>query len=490
MATPLPVIDARFTLAEVASATEGTLTGDPSVVVRGLGTDTRAMQPGALFVALAGERFDGHHHLDAAVARGASAVLVRRGAAVPDGVAQVEVDDTLRALGDLARFHARRVRAVTGLPVVAIGGAVGKTTTKELTAAAMGAAFGPTLATAGNLNNLVGAPLTLLTLDRTHRAAVVECGTNAVGEIARLGAVIEPDVAMVMNADAAHTEGLGSIEGVAREEGSLFGFARRAVVGNADEALSAAEMCRAGPGVARWLFGADPRADARVVARVVLPDGRARVSVAIAEGLCPGAGTLTVETALVGPAVATNLAAALCATAAAGADADGLRAAAMAMGQVPAVSGRLNVLDMPWPGGTIRVLDDTYNSSPRALRAALDAAQELAHHTGARLVVALGDMLELGALADEEHARAGSLVAAAGAEVFVAVGAAMARAMESLRLDPRPVLRPVRFLPHCTDAVDAGRALRALVRAGDLVLVKGSRGMQMERCLDALREGA
>ncbi len=478
MATPLPVVHVSYTLADLALATGGTVVGDPRTVFEGLGTDTRALAAGGLFVALAGEHFDGHNHLGEAFARGARAVLVRHGTSLPVGASAVTVDDTLRALGDLARAHVRRLRK--DLPVVAIGGAVGKTTTKELTAAALRAALGETLSTPGNLNNLVGAPITLLTLTDRHRAAVIECGSNAQGEIARLGAIIEPDVALVTNADAAHTEGLGSIEGVAREEGSLFGFASRAVVGNADEPLSAGEMSRAGTAVARWRFGLAESADARVVARSRLPDGRARVSVAIASALCQGAGTLAVETSLVGPAAASNIAAALAVTAAVGVDATGLARAARALQEVQGVPGRLERTVVSWGGGSVLLLDDTYNSSPRAVRAALVAARELADHARGRLVVAIGDMLELGAIAEDEHVRVGVAVVASVAGVFIAVGPAMAGAADAAE-------GRVETIARCTDSGHAAGVLSRLLQPGDIVLVKGSRGTRMERCVAALR---
>ena len=173
MATPLPRITARFTLAEVAAATAGDASGDAAQVLTGVSTDSRALAPGGLFIALRGDRFDGHAHVAAALAGGAGAALVERSFAPLAGPV-VRVDDTLRALGDLARAHLRRHRAQRALPLVAVSGAVGKTTTKELLAAALGAVFGPRLAPEGNLNNLVGAPVTALTLGEHHRAAVIE----------------------------------------------------------------------------------------------------------------------------------------------------------------------------------------------------------------------------------------------------------------------------------------------------------------------------
>ncbi|MBK8693051.1 MAG: UDP-N-acetylmuramoyl-tripeptide--D-alanyl-D-alanine ligase [Deltaproteobacteria bacterium] len=478
MATVVPTNEAAFTLAEVAAATGGELRGDPAARVVGVGSDTRTLSPGTLFVALRGERFDGHAHLEAAKAKGAAAALVEAGAPAVEAFPTVVVADTVRALGALAAAHLARARDHRPLPVIAISGAVGKTTTKELTAAALRAAYGETLATVGNLNNLIGAPFTLLSLTDAHRAAVIECGSNAPGEIARIAALVRPDVALVTNADAAHTELLGSIDAVAREEGSLFAFARIAVVGNADEPRSASQMSRALADRARWLFGTSPEAHVALSSRALRPDGGASLTFTVSPELSP-VGELSVETPLVGASAATNIAAALCAVAALGASPEQLVAAAKALGAVGAVPGRLQPLSLR---GAL-VLDDTYNASPRAVRAALAAARELAAARGARLLVALGDMLELGTLSREAHEEAAREVLDAGAEVFIAAGPETAAGAASLSDTPGMELVTVE------DSAAAGVALAARVREGDVVLVKGSRGMRMERCVAALSGG-
>ncbi|HTW89456.1 MAG TPA: Mur ligase family protein, partial [Candidatus Binataceae bacterium] len=228
MATPIPSNTSGFTLGEVAFATGGILNGPADAVVTGVTTDSRLAPAGALFVALRGPHFDGHEHLGDAGNRGARAAIVERGrrdARLPC----VEVDDTLRALGGLARHHLERIRTKTGLRLIAIGGANGKTTTKELTAALAATLFGATLKTPGNLNNLIGVPMTLLTLTEEHRAAVIECGTNRRGEVAELARILTPDVALVLNVDIEHSEGLGTINEIADEETSLFRGAGTAV---------------------------------------------------------------------------------------------------------------------------------------------------------------------------------------------------------------------------------------------------------------------
>lgn len=481
MATALPTNAASFSLGEVVDATHGTLVhGNPSTHLEGVSTDTRAIAPGALFVALVGERHDAHHHLAAAIAAKAGALVVQRGRGRNLGaIPVVEVDDTLAALGALASAHAARIRALRPIPVVAVSGAVGKTSTKELLATAMTAAFGPTLATPGNLNNLVGAPLTLLGLTAAHRAAVIECGSNAPGEIARIAAMIAPDVALCTNADAAHTALLGSIQAVAEEEGAVFGYARRAVVGNVDEPLSRAQMLRAPEGVAWWLFGEAAEANLQVRSRKLRPDGRSDVLLSLDTTRCRGRATMTVRTHLLGASAAINLCAAVTTLLAAGADPATLSVVGEALGNVAAVPGRLNPREVD---GALWI-DDTYNASPRAVRAALATARELADLRGGRLVVALGDMLELGELSAECHESAGRGVAAARASVLLAVGPEMARAADVARAAG---VETVMALP---DAEAARERLAGLVGAGDVVLVKGSRGVKMERCLPAV-EGA
>ena len=208
----------NWLLSQIAQAVGGRLIG-ADLAIDGVSTDTRAIGPGQLFIALAGERFDAHDFLDQATTAGAAALLVADAGKLPAGIPAVVVDDTRLALGRLAAAW----RASFTLPVIAVTGSNGKTTTKEMIAAILKAAFGAAvLSTRGNLNNDIGLPLTLLGLRASHRAAVIEMGMNHPGEIAYLAPIGSPTVALITNAQRAHLEGMGDLDEVAREKGSIF----------------------------------------------------------------------------------------------------------------------------------------------------------------------------------------------------------------------------------------------------------------------------
>jgi UDP-N-acetylmuramoyl-tripeptide--D-alanyl-D-alanine ligase len=452
---------ASFTPEDVIVATSAEVHGVPSSrVFSSVSTDSRTLEAGALFVALEGERFDGHAFLAAAQARGAAAAVVRRGKTLkgaPPGLGLFAVDDTLRALGALARFHRRRFR----LPLGAVGGSNGKTTTKEMAGAIL-AVGGKALKTEGNLNNEVGVPLTLLRLTEEDTGAVVELGMNAPGEMARLVALAEPDAAVLTTIQPEHLEGLGNLQGVAAAEGELFlGLAPAATaVVNLDEPLVVAEAKAA---KARWLtFGRDGKADVRLEETRAL--GRTGQEVRLrADGR-----TVRVPLAFLGAHNAQNAAAAFALCRALGVSVEGC---AEGLAKARPTARRLNVLLAP---GEVTVLDDCYNANPASVQAALETARELAG-TG-RVVAVLGDMLELGAEEAEEHARISGLAA----------GLAPLRAF----LGPRSTAvapgqeagEAARFVE--VDALWAWLKPRLL--PGDVVLVKGSRGMRMERLVERL----
>ena len=372
-----------------------------------------------------------------------------------------------------------RIRAARPIPLITIGGAAGKTTTKEITAALAGAVFGATLATPGNLNNLIGVPMTLLTLTEEHRAMVIECGTTTRGEIPKLAAIVEPDVAMVLNVDLEHTEGLGSIEDIANEEAAIFIRTKHAAVMPADDA----RLTRRVPSSLRAVtFGIEDNATVRLLDRTVTAHGRSAISIRLDASLVePGEEPiLRAKIALIGRSGAMNCTAAVAAVAAASPTPlrhDQLHAMEQALGQIQPVPGRLAVREV----GGIVVIDDSYNAQPPSVRIGLEAAREVAHRLGARLVIALGDMLELGALAKPAHAVAIQDVLTSKPAVFLAIGKETCTAAAAAR--PRSHDCDMRL---CADSEEAARLIVGLVRKGDVVLVKGSRGIGTERIVEAL----
>jgi UDP-N-acetylmuramoyl-tripeptide--D-alanyl-D-alanine ligase len=481
MATPIPTNQCEFTLSEVVEATRGKLVRATSAVsvgngLRGVSIDTRSLKPGAIFVALHGESSDGHDYLQQAAARGAAAAIVANGRRHAD-LDCIEVGDTLDALGRLARRHLARARTARALPLIAIGGAVGKTTTKELTAAVARALFGSTLSTPGNLNNLIGVPMTIFTLSAEHRAAVLECGTNTRGEIPKLAQIVQPDVAMVLNVDLEHSEGLGTLDDIADEEAALFSTATRHAVASADEAMV---LARVPKHLRRITFGKSLDADVRLAARSAGARSRIRIEIApamLAAGVEP---FIETEIALLGEAAALNCAAAIAAVTA-------MRASPLESRELAAIAGALTGV-LPVAGrlastsiNGIIVIDDSYNSNPRSIRAALAAAREVADGLGARLVIAMGDMLELGELSAAAHHEAIRDVMLARPAAFVAVGPEMNSACAAISDDAAGAA-----IVTAPDSIAAARIVAGLVGPGDVLLVKGSRGIAMERIFERL----
>jgi UDP-N-acetylmuramoyl-tripeptide--D-alanyl-D-alanine ligase len=481
MATPIPTNQCAFTLREVIEATGGILVPGTSLKpesrsVRCVSIDTRSLDAGSIFVALRGAGSDGHDYLRQATARGAVAAIVATGRRHP-ALDCIEVDDPLYALGQLARRHLARIRATRTLPLIAIGGAVGKTTTKELTAAAARALFGATLSTPGNLNNLIGVPMTIFTLTDAHKAAVLECGTNTRGEIPQLAQIVAPDVALVLNVDLEHSEGLGTLDDIADEEAALFSTARHCAVASADEPMVLARIPRP---LRRITFGKSPDANVRLVSRNVGARSRIRIEIDRAMVRAGVASFIETEIALMGEAAALNCAAAIAGVAAMHRlplAARELAALGEALALVNPVAGRLATISI----NGILVIDDTYNSNPRSLRAALAAARETADGLGARLLIAMGDMLELGELSAVAHQDAIREVMRARPAAFVAVGPEMNSAREIICRDSN-----AGSVLGANDSVAAAKIIAALVRPGDVLLVKGSRGIAMERVIERL----
>ena len=471
MATPIGVNRAAVDAHAVALATGGRVVcSTAGRVAHGVTTDSRAVVPGGAFVAIRGEHHDGHAFVEAAIEAGAALVVVQRGRAPEDARADVvEVDDTLFAWGAIARAHLRAWRSANpAARVVAITGSAGKTTTKELCAALL-RTVGECHATAGNLNNRVGVPAVALQLEARHRFAVLEVGMSLPGEIAALAGIVEPDVAVITNVGMAHAGGVGgTVEDVAREKGALFAGVRPGgvVVGNADDSAVMAQVGRAPPSASLTSFGRrDSAARYRLVEREPLGAEGSRLRID------RHGDVVSVVLPIPGEAAALDFAAAL---AAAEAAVEGSVDPARAAGDLEPIPGRMRVCRRHG----VTVLDDAYNANPGSMRAALST---LAEWGPGRRVAVLGEMKELGAAAEREHAALADAVVSAGVALLVSCGGladVLARAASARGVE---VVLAQGAEQACREALER-------VRHGDVVLVKASRSVGAERVVDALND--
>ena len=442
-------------LSQVARDVQGRMIGT-DVTVDGVSTDTRAIAQGTLFVALAGERFDAHDFLEQAVAAGAAALLVADATRVPAGVPAVVVDDTRLALGRLAAAW----RARFTLPVIAVTGSNGKTTTKEMIAAILKAAYGAAvLSTRGNLNNDIGLPLTLLGLSPAHQAAVIEMGMNRPGEIAYLAPLGAPTVALVTNAQRAHLEGMGDLDEVAREKGSIFSGlpADGVAVINADDAYADAWRGMAAGRPVRT-FAIDHAADVRATVR--------QHGLEMALDLQAPEGEAAIVLRVPGRHNARNAVAAAAACLAAGVP---LTAVVAGLEGFAGVKGRLQ--RRVGKSGA-EILDDTYNANPDSVRAGIDV---LATTIGRKILV-LGDMGEIGEASGQYHDEIGGYAKSQGVDLLFALGEATKAAVRNFGDGAR----------HFCHVDKLIAALDKEAGPETTVLVKGSRFMKMERVADAL----
>jgi UDP-N-acetylmuramoyl-tripeptide--D-alanyl-D-alanine ligase len=447
-------------LAEIAAATSGRLIG-ADLRVQALSTDTRELASGDLFVALRGERFDAHDFIADAVAAGAGALVVDRD--VEASVPLIRVDDTLRALGRLAAWWRRRF----DIPVAGITGSNGKTTVKEMLAGIL-SGLGAGVVTRANLNNEVGAPLTLLGLTPANRYAVIEMGARKPGDIAYLAGIAAPTVAVITNAAPAHLAGFGDIAGVARAKGEIFAGlpADGIAVMNADDPRVGLWQVMAGT---RRMLSFGLRHPADVSAQAV----RANDAPGCSFDLCTPAGRVAIDLQLPGRHNVMNALAA-----AALAHAIGMPLAGIARGlqAMRPVTGRLQSRAGV---GDIRVIDDTYNANPGSVKAALEVLATCG--SGIKLLV-LGDMGELGNAARALHEQIGRQARVIGVDRIYALGELASVAAGVFGNGAR------HFDSH--EALIAGLRADLAGIASATVLVKGSRSMRMERVVDALIAGA
>jgi UDP-N-acetylmuramoyl-tripeptide--D-alanyl-D-alanine ligase len=457
-----------FTLGRLAQAIGAHCPRRAASIACGVSTDTRAIRPGDVFFALAGENFDGARFLAAASAGGAAAAVVPAGVSWEGDLPLLRVECTRRALLDFAGWYRRAL----GFKVVAVTGSAGKTTTKDLIHHLM-APHRETVKAIKSFNNEVGVPLTLLRATASTEVVIVEIGTNAPGEVRTLAEVAAPDVAVITCIGASHLEGLGGIEGVEREKLSLLESLREggsivlngddprlrrageaAAVAGADVTLCGLGSPRRGSGWREWRANITAREGSAWSASTSL-EGAPGPALAV-----PLPGEHVVADALLALAVSERLEVAPA-------------AAARSLRTFTPAPGRLGISEV----GGVTVIDDTYNANPESMRAALDVLVSLAPHAGR--VAVLGGMLELGTHSADRHLALGALVARVGVSHLIAVGPhaeGIARGARAAGLSEARVL----YVPG-VDQVPELLANRLV--AGGAVLFKASRGVRLERAL-------
>lgn len=451
--------------------------------------DTRTLSAGDLFIALRGERFDAHdllHH-----ARAAALILVERdlpAGALPPGVPVLKVHSTRRALGHLAHAHRAALRA----KVVGVGGSNGKTTTVRL----IDSVLRTTLRGRASLkshNNDIGVPLTLLSAEPTDQYLVVEIGTNHPGEIASLGALATPDIAVITSIGREHLEFLGSIRGVIAEEGSLLECIAPGGLGVVPASCPELLERHAATGHPAPLvtFGATPGADLRLTSctHQWLPGSATHSAPAPSLRFTLNA-QREFSLPLVGRHNALNALAAIAVARRLGLD-DAAIARGLATAQGPEMRWQRRVMSAPAEAGEsatrgIEVINDAYNANPDSTTASITTFAELyPPRPGSRRVIVLGDMLELGEHAPPAHDELGALIARLSAcDLFIGVGPHAARAVAACQAERSPAAIDVRHLAALDDA--SATAIARDLRPGDTLLLKGSRGLRLERIEHAL----
>jgi UDP-N-acetylmuramoyl-tripeptide--D-alanyl-D-alanine ligase len=453
-----------WSAAEAVQATGGS--GAGGWAATGVSIDTRTLMAGDLFVALRGPNHDGHDFVTAALERGAAAAMVDRDAAGPAD-RLLRVADTLGGLQALSRFARTRSRA----RIVAVTGSVGKTGTKEALRLALGAAAA-TFASQASLNNHWGVPLSLARMPPDTVYGVFEMGMNHPGEIAALTDLARPHIAIITTVEAAHLGFFRSIEEIADAKAEIFrGLEPGGVaVLNRDNPHFArlASIARASGVVEIVDFGVDPRARVHLVDCTVGPRGSV-VAAAVAGTI------LHFRLNVAGRHWVMNALAALAAVIAAGADPC---AAVEALGALAPLPGRGRRHELPWQGGTLTLIDESYNASPAAMLAAIAVLNAVDIAPGGRRVAVLGDMLELGNAAERLHRELAEPLAAAKVDRVFLIGAAMAALHQALPNATRGGL--------WGSAEAATTALSSFLKPGDVVTVKGSHGMHLGHVVDRL----
>ncbi|MBC2710345.1 MAG: UDP-N-acetylmuramoyl-tripeptide--D-alanyl-D-alanine ligase [Desulfosarcina sp.] len=463
-----------WTTAQVLAATDGSLiSGTADMGFAGIGIDSRTIGPDRLFVAIAGESHDGHRFVADVLDRGVKGVVVADGqvANMPTdrmaagSIACVAVADTTQALGALARFNRNR----GSLKVLAITGSNGKTSTRMLMDPVISKKF-ETLSSSGNLNNHIGLPLTLFRLTPAHRAAVLELGMNHAGEITHLGRICQPDVGVITNVGPAHLEGLGTIENVARAKGELLHTIRPGgtAILNADDPHVAALADTVDRPVI--YFGTGDRAQVRA-------DDIRLTNAGMAFTLTTPSGCISVTLATPARVMVSNALAAAAAGEIMGVPLDLIKAGLEVFSPQ---AGRMGIRML---GRDIRLVDDTYNANPDSMAAAIETLALM--HGNRRTIAVLGDMLELGPLSAALHREIGRTVGDARIDRLYVAGS-FAAAVADGAMDRQMTADRI-FTGTKESIIDR---LYHQLQPGDLILVKGSRGVAMEQVVEAISRWA
>jgi UDP-N-acetylmuramoyl-tripeptide--D-alanyl-D-alanine ligase len=435
--------------------------------VKGISTDSRTTKKGDVFFALKGPNYNGHAFVKDAYAKGAIGAVVEiiPGLDPSKTYNVMVVRDTLRALGFLAGY----VRGLYKIPLIAVSGSSGKTTTKDMIAAIMMTSR-PVLKTEGNKNNLIGLPQTLFRLTTAHKAAVVELGVSEQGEMERLANISKPDVAVITNIGRVHLETLGTLEGVAKAKAPLFEHLKDdgTKVVNLDDPWTLKIDSVTKPSAKRVTFSLKEKADVRVLSYSLDP----ALSALNVELDIRGA---VIKVQLHSPAICNvaNAAAASAASLAAGATVEEIQ---QGLNMFAPSAGRMEVIKAM--GATI--INDTYNSNPEAV---IYALLTLKSAVGGKIAV-LGDMLELGAASEEAHKEVGRAATNAGVSGLIAIGAFSKNIIEGAIGAGFSAKRALAF----ESKAEALLALKAMIKDGDTVLVKGSRGVALEEIVEGLKK--
>ncbi|MDQ3675050.1 MAG: UDP-N-acetylmuramoyl-tripeptide--D-alanyl-D-alanine ligase [Gemmatimonadota bacterium] len=446
-----------WTLDRIAAALDagaGALGSPPrgSTQVASITTDTRRIGKGDVFVALIGERFDGHEYLEDAVREGASALVVSRPPRLDSvGVPIYEVSDTLVALGDLARYW----RRAWGRPLIGVAGSNGKTSTKDLLLAALGRSF-TVHATTGNLNNRVGVPLTLLAMPREADLAVVELGTSLPGEVAILRAIAEPDIALVTSISEEHLEGLGDLAGVLREEAAVYEGVAVGIAPSGQPEIAVAARGKASRVV---VAGLEPNADFRPDRWKIGGDGLGEIEINGVVVRPPLRGMHNLRNAMLALAVARECGVAL-------------QSAGEGIAAMPQPKMRVAWEQL----GDVTLINDAYNANPGSARAAIGLLDGAGPDR--QRVIVLGTMRELGAASAQCHADIATLALQSGADIVAGIGEFAPPLAEKTGETHRVIT--------ASDVDDLWPQLQARLKRNAIILLKASRGVQLERLVPHL----